>query len=355
MSTTKDVVVSDMGEYNFATVHGVFVGAVSPVKSSRKKSDIKYFEANLSDGEKTVRVVSFEPRLRAQVEETNKTRRRVAVSNCCVKRSRGDALEILANNKSSIVSSPKKFKINYEEIEEKYKGVTSGCHELGTIEELKDLQEHQHINVVGKVQSILPVEEIKGKCSKKLVKQDFVLADCTGVCRGVTWEQQVNVLKEEESYRFFNATVRSFNGAEYISLGEKSEVEKIKDIGDVVDKSVFDGSGELKVFKAEIVAVISVEMYSSCRNCNAKVLEGSGGIAMCSKCNSKMKLAKCGKKGIACVILKDEDNNERKVTIFSEILDQLIGFVKLQSGSIDLVRSCYQFRSYVTPLRPRKQ
>ena len=69
--------------------------------------------------------------------------------------------------------------------------MTSGCCELGTIEQLKDLQEHQYINVVGKVQSVLPGEEIKGKCSMKLVKQDFVLADCTGVCKGVIWKQQV--------------------------------------------------------------------------------------------------------------------------------------------------------------------
>ena len=123
----------------------------------------------------------------------------------------------------------------------------------------------------------------------------------------MTCEQQVNVLKEEDSYKFMNATVRSFNGSKYISLGEKSEIQKVKDIGDVVDKSVFDGNGELKVFRAEIVTVINVEMYSSCRNCNAKVSEASGGIAMCSKCHSKMKLAKCGKKGVARVILEDED------------------------------------------------
>ena len=35
--------------------------------------------------------------------------------------------------------------------------------DLGTIEELKDLKEMQRINVIGKVQSISPTEEIKGK------------------------------------------------------------------------------------------------------------------------------------------------------------------------------------------------
>ena len=43
-----------------------------------------------------------------------------------------------------------------------------------------------------------------------------------------------------------------------------------------------------------------------------------------------MKLAKCGKKGVARVILEDEGSNELKVTIFSEILDQIIDFVKQQ-------------------------
>ena len=118
---------------------------------------------------------------------------------------------------------------------------------------------------------------------------------------------------------------------------------------------MFDGSRELKVFKAQIVTVISVKIYGSCRNCNSKVLEGSGGIAMCSKCNSKIKLAKCGKKGIGRVILEDEDNNEHKVTIFSEILNQIIDFVKPQSGSIDWQRNCYQLQNYVTLLPPRKQ
>ena len=43
------------------------------------------------------------------MEKANITQHQVAVSNCCVKRSRGNALEILDNNKSSIMSLPKKL------------------------------------------------------------------------------------------------------------------------------------------------------------------------------------------------------------------------------------------------------
>jgi len=55
-----------------------------------------------------------------------------------------------------------------------------------------------------------------------LLKQEFVLADCTDVCRGVIWQEQVNKLKEDCSYKFINVTVRSFNGTKYISVGEKN-------------------------------------------------------------------------------------------------------------------------------------
>ena len=43
----------------------------------------------MSDGDKTVRVVSFQPRLRKDVEEAYKTKREVAIKNCSVKRNQG--------------------------------------------------------------------------------------------------------------------------------------------------------------------------------------------------------------------------------------------------------------------------
>ena len=60
-----------------------------------------------------------------------------------------------------------------------------------------------------------------------------------------------------------NATVRSFNGGKYLSLGGQSEISEVDDIGDIVDEDSFNGSGQLKVFKGDIVAVISNDEYNS--------------------------------------------------------------------------------------------
>ena len=71
------------------------------------------------------------------------------------------------------------------------------CQNLDTIKELMDLQEHHHINVVGKVQSISPVEEIKekGAGSTKLLKQDWDMKRCdtavTSRCLEEKWFKQM--------------------------------------------------------------------------------------------------------------------------------------------------------------------
>ena len=304
-----------------ATVHGVFVGAVSPVKTSRKNSSVKYFESQLCDGKKTVCVVSFELKFRNEIEDAKKGQYGVAVKNCCIKRSRmadNDEFEIIAGHKTSILKSPKKFRIK-EAI------TTMSCPNLGSLEDLKDSAENQKLNIIGKIVSISPPEKLRSKGSgNELQKQDFVIGDCTATCRGVLWEQQVDTLEINQSYKMLQVTVRSFNGRKYFSLGEKCEIEKIEDIGEIVDDDLDNGNGGAVVVKGEIVAVIGIDSYRSCRNCNAKVSTVNEFMGECNKCNAKIKLSRCGEKNVARVIIEDATGKEYKLSIFDEILDHII-------------------------------
>ena len=65
----------------------------------------------------------------------------MAHQNCVFKRNRPDSeeFEILVNKKISIVQSPKKFKVEKEDNIPKIPCAP----QLGTLEELKDLCEHQ--------------------------------------------------------------------------------------------------------------------------------------------------------------------------------------------------------------------
>ena len=44
--------------------------------------------------------------------------------------------------------------------------------------------------------------------------------------------------------------------------------------------------------KAEIVAVIGIDSYRICRNCNAKVSTVNEVMGECNKCNAKVKLSR---------------------------------------------------------------
>ena len=105
---------------------------------------------------------------------------------------------------------------------------------------------------------------------------------------------------------FENATIRSFNGAKYVSIGEKAIIKAIDEIGYVVDDASCNETGGIIVVKAKIVKVISMENYSSCRNCHGKVMESANeAIRECTKCGSKVKLMKSKRQNVARVILLD--------------------------------------------------
>jgi len=133
----SDVVTSSPSSKS--TVHGVLVGEVSPVKTSRKRSDVKYFDGKFSDGKKTVRVVSFEPRLHKEFQDAQREKRPVSIQNCLLKRNR-DEIEILVDSKTSITSSPKKFRVNKSDVLSRVPDA-----EFVTIDDLKDVTERQQV------------------------------------------------------------------------------------------------------------------------------------------------------------------------------------------------------------------
>ena len=165
----------EVGEVSAAkecvTIHGV-VTELSPVKCSKKKSKIKYFTGKLSDGKKTMRMVSFEPSLRSQLHESLKLSAPVAVTDCQVKPDNftGD-LEIVAPDKRSKVQmSPRKFKLP-----ENFRSIDPDVSKEVLIEELENLAVMQHVSVRVKALFVGEPESVKAKKRwRKLMKQECV-------------------------------------------------------------------------------------------------------------------------------------------------------------------------------------
>ena len=112
---SSEMDVSEVCEMKGATVHGMPVGELSPVKDSRSKVGVRYFEGQLSDGKKTVRIVSFEPKLRSDLERMKNSSESLALMNCSVQKCKwpgSEDLEIVAGSRSSCMPSPKKFRVD---------------------------------------------------------------------------------------------------------------------------------------------------------------------------------------------------------------------------------------------------
>ena len=248
--SADEMSISDLQVSPSTTVHGVVVGNVSPLKSSRKDSSRKWFDGQFTDGAKVVRMISFNPKLRSELESAKESGTGVALENCQVKTAQNSTdMEILLNNWSKVVKSPKKFEIDPQ--------VTAGMSSykdvnIGSIE---DLAVNEHVGVIGKVVLVEPPTKVNGREGGTLTKQDFYLADSSGKCKCVAWENQVGVVEVGKSYRLKNVTVREFDGVRYFSLSVNSEVEQVADVKNVSEEVVGGESGGMMMVKAEVVLV----------------------------------------------------------------------------------------------------
>ena len=64
-----------------ATVHGIVID-VSPIRMSKRNSDVKYFSGRLPNGNKEARIICFKPELRSLCEKSRQEINSVAVVNC---------------------------------------------------------------------------------------------------------------------------------------------------------------------------------------------------------------------------------------------------------------------------------
>lgn len=329
--------VSEIAPTKSATVHGIFVGETSPVKCSKSNSSVKYFHTRLTDGKKTVRVVSFEPKLRSDIEKAREDGVEVAVSKCSVQKGKRpggtecDDLEIIVGSRTNLSKSPKKFKVDETSIAS-CSSTSSGATEIRALEEVGDLAVNQRVTLTAKVVDVKASETVHSKMSGQLKKQEVTLADCTAACRAVVWESAVGTVKEDQTYKFMNVTIRSFNGAKFISLSPQSTIEEVADIGEVVDDDVEEGGGGIKVVKGEVVGVVSCERYVSCMECKAKVVDVTATIGACTKCGMKMKLSRCPQRLVARLRIEDEAGATYTVTAFQQPIDDII---RNQEGADD--------------------
>ena len=178
------------------------------------------------------------------------------------------------------------------------------------------------MDITVKVLSIDPSTTVSKNDGSKVKKQDCIISDSTETCRLVLWETDVEKLVQGQSYKIEGVSVRIFKDTKYLSVGANCTFSEVADIGEVKDPSDDEDNAACYDVVGEIDTVLSLEQYYRCKSCRSK-LQQDGVFAMCPKCNSLAKTAKCTMVSTTRVIIGDVHGNDHTVTIFEPILTEI--------------------------------
>ena len=304
-----------------ATIHGVVVG-LSPLKDNRAAT-LKWFDGEIADSESVVHFVSFDSRLWQAMDKSREEKSAIALRNCSIQRSRRTLdFEIVANDRTKVVSSPRKFQL--DGTVDRHASI-----KVLSISEACKLSPGSLVSMMVKIQSVdAPVEILRSDKQTHVTKQDCNIADATGSCRLVLWADRVGTLKEGRSYHLKSVAVRQYKNQKYMSVLEHTtDMENIDDIGAVDVRCATTD----KTIVGEISSVLSFERYLSCPECKSKVHEVDDVCGQCTKCGGAMKLSKCPKNMLAKVKVED---NECKTHFGTMFTNTILSIIKTDEGNV---------------------
>ena len=81
-----------------------------------------------------------------------------------------------------------------------------------------------------------PIEVPGGK-----QKQDITIGDSSGTLKFTVWQEEIDTMEEDVSYRISGVVVREFKGKKFLSTSKQdSFIEEIEGIGDVEEEGEDD-------------------------------------------------------------------------------------------------------------------
>ena len=228
----RDWEISEIEEGKGVCIHGIPVN-VSPVKESRSSKEVFYFEAKLSDGKRSARVVSFDTSHLDNMKKAEVEQSMVALNNSTVKKSSfSSELEVHLNKRSKVAASPRKLSLDLGGT------VLPSTSRATKIAEIVDLTVNQGVGVVCNIVKVNDVAVVRKSDAKELQKQDIVIGDETGSCRLVLWEDDVGSLEEGKSHHLLDVVVRRYGTAKYLSYSSQSSQTLAEDMKDVNDEDI---------------------------------------------------------------------------------------------------------------------
>ena len=281
-----------------AKVHGV-VTSVSPLKGQRTK----FFDGVVSDGKKKLRFIGFNESKGKLLEEYSNDHQAVTLTNCCVKNAKyGGGLEIIVGDGTTISKSDKQFSLDEDEMSSPTS--VPECKEI-TINQLQNQVAFQKVLVAAKV---IEAEQINTLSDGRRVR-NVVISDSTDRAKLSLWEDNIELVESQKSYRFINLMVKAFNDKNTLFTPRNGLlVEEIENIDKALPplESSFPPPQIKTLTDATVVGVSNFTSGYICLNCNKSIIQtlpDQPTIAKCKDCNSMSNIDSCKYKVTASLLL----------------------------------------------------
>jgi hypothetical protein len=291
-----------------ATVDALVASLSPPRKSGR------YFDGELTDGEKVIRVIGFKTAQHDILQSYYEKQLPVTLQGCKVQFNQSNnQLEVAIKDYTKITTSTSTFDVANM--------MTLGAQEI----ELKQLPSVSEFNRVI-CRALVTKQSEPQKVGGGKTKQDVTIKDATGSATLTLWENDVGSLKVGDSYQFNRVVVRTFKNKTYLSLPPSgATIEPIDDLGDVSETDDSDEGVDEVLLGAKIIGVHQLEHLYICLQCKkGKLSSQQGNIATCDLCNTTQELHST--KQTAKLFLEGDDITQH-VTIraYQDMLQAITG------------------------------
>lgn len=204
---------------------------------------------------------------------------------------------------------------------------------LGTnIANLSNIAPEQLVCLKANVAEISSVKSITTQYGKTLRKQEVFLTDPMGSIKLILWENHVNTLESNKTYKLQNLRLKYSKGERYLNTAKSEEFHYEQTPMFEGKLAVVDhGIGDLSASKicGEIIGVHSASKNLSCVSCSKKVKAKSEKIGNCENCKLMQKLDSCSSQWYLRVLVQNKDLKSQKVrlSMFNQCVKKLCKYL----------------------------
>ena len=113
-----------------------------------------------------------------------------------------------------------------------------------------------------------------------LKKKDITIANATSAAKLTLWEEDINSLMIDKSYKFKNLVIHSYQGVKYLSKAKDASFHSIEDIGKVAEDDLPENE---ELTDVQVIGVKKLDSYFACLSCSSKIGPMDDKLGRCLK------------------------------------------------------------------------